>query len=57
MALVLSLEAGGVAGNVDIEPLFVVIEVDAEGGFGHFRASQKSKVRRLYIHCPCVQIF
>ena len=33
VALVSALESGGVVGNIDVEPLAVVIKIDAEGGF------------------------
>ena len=35
VALVPALEAGGVIGNIHVEPLTIVIKMDAEGGFIH----------------------
>lgn len=40
VALVLALEVGGVVGNIDVDPLFVVVEIDAEIRFCHFLAFQ-----------------
>ena len=36
VALVLSFKPGGVFCHIDIDPLFVVVEEDAEGWFCHF---------------------
>jgi hypothetical protein len=35
VALVPSLESGRVIGNIHVEPLAIVIKMDAEGGFRH----------------------
>ena len=49
VALVLALEMGGVVGNIDVDPLLVVVEVDAKIGFGHVCASLVVVVFALYI--------
>ena len=37
VTLILALETGGIVGYIDIEPLLVVVEMDTESRFAHFR--------------------